>query len=113
LGKPSNVVTFDLIRSCRSSRKRVNLVAANPRGVQFSPGFSRDQALANYAMLAKRYAEVLSRRYPSPLTSVMCGRGTCPYRVRGGADTGQGADSLCGRIRRAGGACMVLRNGAS
>jgi hypothetical protein len=55
----------------------------------------------------------LSRRYPSPLTSVMCGRGTCPYRVRGGADTGQGADSLCGRIRRAGGACMVLRNSAS
>jgi hypothetical protein len=32
--------------------------------------------------------------------------------VRVGADTRQAAEGLCGSIRRAGGACMVLRNRA-
>jgi len=34
--------------------ERVNIVAASPWGVQLSAGFSRDQALSNYAMLARR-----------------------------------------------------------
>ena len=94
--------------------ERVNTVAASPWGVQLSAGFSRDQALSNYAMLAKRYAEVLTGRDPSLLSSVFRSRGTRPfYQVRVGADTRQAADSLCGSIRRAGGACIVLRNGAS
>jgi hypothetical protein len=82
--------------------------------VQLSAGFSRDHALANYAMLARRYAEVLTGRDPSLLSSVFRSRGTRPfYQVRVGAETRQAADSLCGSIRRAGGACIVLRNGAS
>jgi hypothetical protein len=94
--------------------ERVNLVAGSPWGVQLSAGFSRDQALSNYAMLAKRYAEVLTGRDPSLLSSVFRSRGTRPfYQVRVGAETRQAADSLCGSIRRAGGACIVLRNGAS
>jgi len=32
------------------------------------------------------------------------------YQVRIGADTRPEADDLCNRIRRAGGACFVLRN---
>ena len=32
------------------------------------------------------------------------------YQVRIGADTRPAADDLCNRIRRAGGACFVLRN---
>ena len=32
------------------------------------------------------------------------------YQVRIGADTRPVADELCNRIRRAGGACFVLRN---
>ena len=40
-------------------------------------------------------------------------RGTQPfYQVRVGADTRAAAESLCGSIRRAGGACLVLRNRA-
>jgi hypothetical protein len=94
--------------------ERVNLVAGSPWGVQLSAGFSRDHALANYAMLAKRYAEVLTGRDPSLLSTVLRSRGTRPfYQVRVGADTRAAADSLCGSIRRAGGVCMVLRNGAS
>ena len=65
--------------------ERVNLVAGSPWGVQLSAGFSRDHALSNYAMLAKRYAEVLTGRDPSLLSSVFRSRGTRPfYQVRVG-----------------------------
>jgi hypothetical protein len=93
--------------------ERVNLVAVAPWGVQLAAGFSRDHALSNYAMLAKRYAEILAGRDPSLLSSVFRTRGTQPfYQVRVGADTRAAAESLCGSIRRAGGACFVLRNRA-
>jgi hypothetical protein len=42
---------------------------------------------------------------------VMRSRGTRAfYQVRIGADTRSEADELCGRIRKAGGACFVLKN---
>ncbi|MEA2950406.1 MAG: hypothetical protein QOI40_5736 [Alphaproteobacteria bacterium] len=94
--------------------ERVNLVAASPWGVQLSAGFSRDHALASYAGLAKRYAAVLSGRDPSLLSTVLRSRGTRTfYQVRVGAETRDAANALCGNIRRAGGACMVLRNNGS
>ncbi|HZD19054.1 MAG TPA: lytic transglycosylase domain-containing protein [Burkholderiales bacterium] len=93
--------------------ERVNVVAAAPWGVQLAAGFSRDHALANYASLAKRYAELLVGRDPSLLSSILRSRGTQPfYQVRVGADTRAAAETLCGSIRRAGGACFVLRNRA-
>jgi soluble lytic murein transglycosylase-like protein len=93
--------------------ERVNLVAVAPWGVQLSAGFSRDQALSSYATLAKRYGEVLAGRDPSLLSTLLRSRGTQPfYQVRVGADTRAAAESLCGSIRRAGGACFVLRNRA-
>ena len=91
--------------------ERVNLVAASPWGVQLSAGFSRDRALAAYAALAKRYGDVLAGRDPTLLSNVLRTRGSSIfYQVRVGADTREAADSLCGNIRRAGGACIVLRN---
>ncbi len=94
--------------------ERVKLVAASPWGVQLSAGFSRDRALAAYASLAKRYAEALAGRDPSLLSTTFRSRGTRAfYQVRVGTDTRAAADTLCGSIRRAGGACMVLRNRAS
>jgi hypothetical protein len=94
--------------------EKVNLVAASPWGVQLSAGFSRDRALAAYAAIAKRYATVLSGRNPSLLSTALRSRGTRAfYQVRLGAETREAADVLCGSIRRAGGACMVLRNRAS
>jgi hypothetical protein len=42
---------------------------------------------------------------------VLRSRGTRTfYQVRVGVDTRSAADDLCGRIRRAGQACLVLRN---
>jgi transglycosylase-like protein with SLT domain/sporulation related protein len=93
--------------------ERVNLVAVAPWGVQLAAGFSRERALSNYAMLARRYGEVLAGRDPSLLSSLFRTRGTQPfYQVRVGADTRAAAEGLCGSIRRAGGACIVLRNRA-
>ena len=76
--------------------ERVNIVAGSPWGVQLSAGFSRDQALSNYAMLAKRYAEVLTGRDPSLLSSVFRSRGTRPfYQVRVGRRHAPGGGHPC------------------
>jgi len=91
--------------------ERVNLVAASPWGVQLSAGFSREHALAAYAAIARRYARALTGRDPSLLSTMLRSRGTRPfYQVRVGTETRADADNLCSSIRRAGGACMVLRN---
>jgi Transglycosylase SLT domain/SPOR domain len=90
---------------------RVNLVAARPWGVQLSAGFSRERALASYAGLANRYGDMLAGHDPSIQSTVLRSRGTRAfYQVRIGTDTRADADGLCGKIRRAGGACLVLRN---
>jgi Transglycosylase SLT domain/SPOR domain len=94
--------------------ERVTLIAGSPWGVQLSAGFSRDRALAAYAALAQRYQQVLSGHEPILLSATLRSRGTRAFfQVRVGADTRTAADTLCGSIRRAGGACMVLRNRAS
>ena len=89
----------------------VKLSAARAWGVQLAAGFDRDRALAMYSRAMKRLGAVIGDQDPSLLGSVWRSRGTRTfYQVRIGADTRVAADDLCGRIRRAGGACLVLRN---
>jgi hypothetical protein len=91
--------------------QHVTLSAAKLWGVQLAAGFDRDKALAMYARAMKRLSAVIGDQDPSLLSSVMRTRGTHAfYQVRIGADTRPAADDLCNRIRRAGGACFVLRN---
>jgi hypothetical protein len=91
--------------------QHVTLAAAKLWGVQLAAGFSRDKALAMYSRAMKRLGAVIGDQDPSLLSSVMRSRGTRQfYQVRIGADTRPAADDLCGRIRRAGGACFVLKN---
>jgi hypothetical protein len=67
--------------------------------------------MAMYARAIRRLGSVIGNRDPSLLGSVWRSRGTRTfYQVRIGADTRVAADDLCNRIRRAGGACLVLRN---
>jgi len=82
---------------------------AKPWGVQLAAGFSRDNALAAYTRMVKRFGGMNHRDLiVSSLT--LRSRGTRPfYQVRIGADTRTEANSLCARIRKAGGACLVLR----
>jgi Transglycosylase SLT domain/SPOR domain len=91
--------------------QRVKLGEARAWGVQLAAGFSRDKALAMYSRAIKRLSAVIGDQDPSLLSSVMRNRGSRTfYQVRIGADTRPAADDLCNRIRRAGGACFVLRN---
>jgi hypothetical protein len=91
--------------------QHVTLSAARLWGVQLAAGFNRDRALAMYARAMKRLSSVIGDRDPSLLSSTLRSRGTRAfYQVRIGADTRPAADDLCNRIRRAGGACFVLRN---
>jgi hypothetical protein len=89
----------------------VKLSAARLWGVQLAAGFDRSKALAMYARAVKRLSAVIGDQDPSLLSSVLRNRGSRTfYQVRIGADTRPAADDLCNRIRRAGGACFVLRN---
>ena len=90
--------------------QHVKLGAAKLWGVQLAAGFDRNKALAMYARAIKRLAAVIGDQDPSLLSSVLRSRGNHPfYQVRIGADTRPAADDLCNRIRRAGGACFVLK----
>ncbi len=80
-------------------------------GVQLAAGFNRDRALAMYSRAMKRLSGVIGDQDPSLSGKIWRSRGTRTfYQVRIGADTRPAADELCNRIRRAGGACLVLRN---
>jgi hypothetical protein len=95
----------------RELEERVALVAAAPWGVQLSAGFSREASLQSYAAIAKRFASLLEGHDPSIIASRLLTRGPRTfYQVRAGAETRQEAEILCGHIRRARGACLVLRN---
>lgn len=90
--------------------RRIVQGVARPWGVQLAAGFSRDNALAAYARMVQRFGG----QGGDPIVSSMTlrSRGTRPfYQVRIGADTRAEADSVCARIRKSGGACMVLRTG--
>jgi Transglycosylase SLT domain/SPOR domain len=91
--------------------EHVKLAAAKVWGVQLAAGFDRNKALAMYARAVKNLSAVIGDRDPSILTSLNRTRGSHAfYEVRFGADTRTEADDLCNRIRRAGGACFVLKN---
>jgi soluble lytic murein transglycosylase-like protein len=93
--------------------QHVELAAARIWGVQLAAGFDRNRALAMYSRAVTRLNAVIGDRDPSLLSSVVRSRGTHAfYQVRIGADTRSEADDLCSRIRRAGGACFVLKNRA-
>ena len=91
--------------------QHVRVAAAKLWGVQLAAGFDRNKALAMYARAMKRLNAVIGDQDPSILSSVIRSRGNHTfYQVRIGADTRPAADDLCNRIRRAGGACFVLKN---
>jgi hypothetical protein len=93
--------------------QHITLSAAKLWGVQLAAGFSRDKALAMYARAIKRLSAVIGDQDPSLLSSRLRTRGSATfYQVRIGTDTRPEADGLCTRIRKAGGACFVLKNRA-
>lgn len=94
-----------------SLEQRVAQVAVQPWGVQLAAGFSRSRALAAYARTTRSYGELLEGRDPTIFAQVSRSRGRrALYQVRVGAETRGAANDLCAELRKAGGACIVLRN---
>lgn len=85
-----------------------------PWGVQVAGNFSKELALASFARVRERFASELGEARPMIIGTQLRNRGTTAfYRVRVPADSRTAADTLCNRIRSAGGACVVLRNSLS
>jgi hypothetical protein len=82
-----------------------------PWGVQVAGNFSKDRALATYARARQRFAATLGEVAPMVIGTRLRSRGTRAfYRVRIPAATREAAAEICGRLHRAGGACVVLKS---
>jgi len=82
-----------------------------PWGVQLAGNFSKEVALASFARARKQYAGVIGELQPMVIGTRLRSRGSRVfYRVRLPASSRADADALCGRIRAAGGACIVLHS---
>lgn len=84
-----------------------------PWGVQLVGNWSEDRALAAYEAVAQKYRAILGERQPLIVKARTPGRGPVQRNlVRIAEPTRGDAESLCRRLRQAGGACIVLRNPA-
>lgn len=82
-----------------------------PWGVQVAGNFSRAQALAAYQRVRASHRRLIGTEPPMVVSTRARGRGTRPiHAVRVGAKSRAAADQLCGKLRAAGAACMVLKN---
>ncbi|MEA2876532.1 MAG: hypothetical protein QOF14_1728 [Hyphomicrobiales bacterium] len=82
-----------------------------PWGVQIAGNFSKDRALAIYARARQRHGAILNDVAPMVIGTLMRSRGTRAfYRVRIPAPTRTAATEVCDRLRKQGGACVVLRS---
>jgi Transglycosylase SLT domain/SPOR domain len=82
-----------------------------PWGVQIAGNFSKDRALAAYARARQRHGAILNDAAPMVIGTLMRSRGTRAfYRVRIPAATRIAATEVCDRLRKQGGACVVLKS---
>ena len=92
-------------------RRRRNLTADpawGPWGVQLAGNWSEGRVLAHYERLRRKHEAVLGDRLPLILTARR--RDLPTYSVRVSEKTRAEAEVLCGKLRAAGGACIVFRN---
>ncbi|SDN99280.1 Sporulation related domain-containing protein [Methylobacterium phyllostachyos] len=83
---------------------------AAPWGIQLAGNFSKSLALQSFNRARSAYARVIGEVRPMIIGTRLRNRGTRAfYRIRIPAQSRQAADDLCGRIRKVGGACFVLR----
>lgn len=90
--------------------ERVDRAIRKPWSVQLAAGFSRSLALSKYAAAMNRFSKVLADQDPIVDGMILRSRGTRTfYQVSVGADSRGEADEVCTQLRKAGGACMVLK----
>lgn len=82
-----------------------------PWGVQISGNYSREIALASFRREAQRAPQVFADLTPVIVATRVGGRGPRTfYRVRLPAQSKAEGTKMCDRLRKAGGACLVLPN---
>ena len=94
-----------------SVRRRLPLSSSpawGPWGIQLAGNWSEGGVLAAYERLRRRYASVLGDRLPLVMYARRGAGAT--FVVRVSEKTRADADTLCAKLRAAGGACVVLRN---
>lgn len=85
--------------------------SAQPWSVILTAGFSRTRILGSYAELERRHTEALAGRDAYITQTRLYSRGPIPfYQVRVGVPDRNAAYDVCNRIRRAHGACVIMRN---
>lgn len=85
-------------------------VVVKPWGVQVAGNFRRSAAVRQWERLRKRLSAAVADASPV-VSRVRSGRGRRGiYAVRIGAESRGEANTICARLRQAGGACVVLRN---
>lgn len=93
------------------STAEIEQAAWTPWGVQVAGNFSEARAVAAYTRLQRKHPSLLGDRAPLLIRAVMRGRGAAPFtQVRLPADTREAGNQLCGDLRKAGVACVVLKN---
>ena len=83
----------------------------SPWGIQVAGAPSKTAALAGYRRESAHIAAVFGDARPMIIGTRLAGRGRAAfYRVRMPAQTREEATAGCARLRKAGGACIVLAN---
>jgi hypothetical protein len=85
-------------------------IKPKPWGIQVAGNFRRSAAVNQWERTRRQFAAILKGEAPvvSRVRSPMGRRGI--YAVRIGADSRAQADTICSSLRKAGGACIVLKN---
>jgi hypothetical protein len=91
--------------------RRVQEGAASAWGVELAAGFSRDRVLRAYATIEQKFGAALAGHDPVIFGTRFRSRGNSPFfQIRVGASTRAEAEKVCASLRKAGAACLVLRN---
>lgn len=96
------------IMKTRAAFPGVETAPMQPWGVQVAGHFNRSVAMKSFRRVQSRFAAVIGSKAPIVVRD-RASRGRI-YAVRLGADTRAEADTLCGRLRTAGGNCAVFKN---
>lgn len=110
-GSPESCEKITVALKARGGTLIAAIAPTAPWGVQLAGNFSKALALSAFSRTRTRLASVLAEVQPMVVGSRLRSRGTrLFYRVRAPAQSRAEAQALCDRIRRAGGACAVLKS---
>jgi hypothetical protein len=103
---------LSLISIPLTPNKEVPNKSTSPWGVQLVGNLSEVKALAAYRVLQKKHEAILGNYQPAVIRATTVRKSAAPIwtRIRIEAKTRQTAETLCSRLRAAGGTCLVQRN---